>query len=130
MGLFKDLRGLVKDAKDLEEQAGGRPSLSEGISQARDMMATAKESIADQQSGGADTGVPAQATIKAMRDTGMTINQNPVAELDLAVEYGSGPPYDVTTRQTLPRLQIGQIQPGVKIEVKVDPNDLTKVTLA
>ena len=121
MGLFKDVRGLMKDSKDLK-----RPSLSEGIAQAREGVAIAKE----QQAAAQGEGIDGEATIKAIRDTGMTINENPVAELDLEVESGGGPPYPVTAKWAIPQLQLGQIQPGATVEVMIDPDDPSKVTLA
>ncbi len=119
----------MKDAKDLEKQTGGRPSMREGMAQAREGMAAANEMPSQQQAAAAGE-ISGQATIKAIRDTGMTINENPVAEIDLEVEAGRGPSYDVTARQAIPRLQIGQIQPGATVEVKIDADDPSKVTLA
>jgi hypothetical protein len=60
----------------------------------------------------------------------MTINENPVAELDLQVDSAGGPPYPATAKQVLPRLQVGQIQPGAVVDVIIDPDNPSKVTLA
>src|SRR3954463_12388684 len=68
-------------------------------------------------------GRPGSATITAVRDTGMTINDSPTVEFDLAVAVDGDAPYAVTPRQTISRLAIPSFQPGATIPVRVDPAD-------
>jgi len=68
-------------------------------------------------------GRPGTATITALRDTGTTINDNPVVELDLQVNVGGSAPYALTHRQPISRLHIGSFQPGATLPVHVDPAD-------
>ena len=61
------------------------------------------------------------ATVTALRDTGVTINDNPQVELDLDVSVGGMPVYPVTHRQVISRLAIAGFQPGATLPVRVDP---------
>jgi hypothetical protein len=83
-------------------------------------------------------GVPAQARILAIRDTGMTLGgsslgapglENPVADLDLEVSMEGAEPYRATIRQLVPRLHVGRLVPGTSIPAKVDPLDHAKLVL-
>lgn len=66
-------------------------------------------------------GIQAQATILEVRDTGTTINQNPLVHLKLQVEPGNRPGFEAETEQVIGRLQVPQIQPGVKVKVRYNP---------
>ncbi|MEW9551595.1 hypothetical protein [Nonomuraea sp. NPDC050783] len=66
------------------------------------------------------TGVAAQAVVEAMADTGMSVNEQPVVSFVLSVRAADGRAYRVTHRQTLPRLPMGLVVPGVVLPVKVD----------
>jgi hypothetical protein len=143
MGLFKDLRNARKEAKALQEELTGGTSsfgmLRELVSEAPAMLHQAGEQLHGLQEGQAEgdrirsTGVSGRATIAAVRDTGMTIGlggmDNPVAELDLDVTVDGTPPYRLTQRQMVPRLQIGRLVPGATVPVKVDPVDHDKVVV-
>jgi hypothetical protein len=68
-----------------------------------------------------EDGQPAQATILKVRDTGTTINNNPVVRLLLEVQPPGGTPFQAETERLIPRLQIPQIQPGSVVAVRYDP---------
>ncbi len=74
-----------------------------------------------------ERGAPAVAVIQAVRDTGMSIGGDTpryfVADLTLEVHVEGRQPYQVVHRQRIPRLQIGQVVPGARIAVTVDPED-------
>jgi hypothetical protein len=70
------------------------------------------------------------ATVVAVRHTGVTINDNPQAELDLHVAVAGLDPYRITHRQVISRIAIGGFQPGVTVPVRVDPQDLHNVLVA
>ena len=61
------------------------------------------------------------ATVTALRDTGVSINDNPQVELDLDVAVEGMPVYPVTHRQVISRLAIAGFQPGATVPVRVDP---------
>ena len=67
------------------------------------------------------TGRQGTATVTALRDTGVTINDNPQVELDLDVSVEGMPVYPVTQRQVISRLAIAGFQPGATLPVRVDP---------
>jgi hypothetical protein len=76
------------------------------------------------------SGESATATIVELRDTGVTVNDNPQVELVLDVAPTSRPPFRATTRTLISRLQTSQVQPGMQVLVRFDTNDTSKVALA
>jgi hypothetical protein len=68
-------------------------------------------------------GVPADAVIVSMRDTGVTVNDQPMVAFDLEVHPVGGSAYRVAHRQAIPRLLVGAVLPGAHLSVFVDPND-------
>lgn len=75
------------------------------------------------------TGVPAQATIMQVSDTGVTVNNSPQIKLLLQVTPPTGMPYQVETKLLISRLQTYSYQPGMTIGVKIDPNDKNKIAI-
>ena len=135
MGFFKDIRNLQKqaDAMTPPEYKGFGGSMR----QMRDGVALASQTMSDLNAGQMQTqallatGVVGQGQITGVRDTGMTVNENPVVELDLQVTTPSLPtPYPVTHRQMINRLQVGQLQPGATVQVRVDPMNPQSLILA
>lgn len=126
MGMFKDIRNLKRQADSLPKG----PGLRETLKQAPRMMEQAKQQL-DAQPGNSElmtSGIDGQATIKAIRDTGMSMNENPVVEFDLEISAG-GVPHDATIQQLTSRLTAAQYTPGTVLACKVDPNDESKVPL-
>jgi len=74
-------------------------------------------------------GQTAEALVLEIRDTGMTLNDDPIVAFRLEVRPVSGEPYEVETRGRIGRLDIPQIQPGAVLPVAIDPADPTKVAL-
>jgi membrane protease subunit (stomatin/prohibitin family) len=122
MGFMKGLRDL-KDLNDMARQQP-RPSMSEGISQAKAAM----EGVQQMQQLNA-TGVAGTAKLLAVADTGATLNQHPVCELQLEVTVPGHAPYTTAVRQPVPRMQAPMLQPGATMAVKVDPEDPTAVVM-
>jgi hypothetical protein len=76
------------------------------------------------------TGLGAKARVLALADTGMTVNDNPQAQITLEVTPDNGmPTYQAVTRMILSRLHIPQFQPGAKLRVKYDPNNPGNVAI-
>src|SRR4051794_28550654 len=104
MGFFKDIRNLQKQAEAMTPPehrgiSGGFRAMRDGVAQANEMLGSvATEGQRAQYL--AANGQMASATIEAIRDTGMTINDNPTVEFDLAVTVNGAPSYGVTHRQT------------------------------
>lgn len=75
------------------------------------------------------TGEQAAAVIVELRDTGVTVNQQPQVELVLDVLPPNRPPFRATTRTLISRLQTSQVQPGMQVLVKYNPLDPSNVAL-
>ena len=74
-------------------------------------------------------GLPAQATILRIWDTGTTINDNPVVGFLLEVRPQNLPTYQAEAKSMIPRLSIPQFQPGAIVPVKIDPQNQARVAL-
>lgn len=74
-------------------------------------------------------GVPAQARIMAVQQTGMMVNHQPQIVFDLEVRSPGGSPYRAQTKAVIPVVNIPQLQPGVEVPVKIHPTDPAQVVL-
>lgn len=69
-------------------------------------------------------GVPAEAEILEIWDTGITVNDNPVVGMEVEVEPPGGESYRAKIpRSVISRIAIPRFQPGERIAVRFDPND-------
>jgi len=125
--MFKDLRDMSKMAKDVQKQHP-RPSLREGISMAKGALSDVSAQGEAQQLAQDPNARDGTAEIKAIRDTGLTVNENPSIEMDLAVT-AAGFTYETTHTQVVSRLQVPQLQPGAVVNVKIDAADQNKLVL-
>lgn len=117
MGFLKDMRAF-KQLADSTPRVGLRDTL-------RDGLAAANHAAADAQRAQhlALHGIAGQATITGLRDTGTTINEHPLVELQLEVSLDGRPAYPVTHTQLISRLAVAGFQPGATVPVRVDPAD-------
>jgi hypothetical protein len=74
-------------------------------------------------------GVPAQAKIRGVRQTGVLLNNQPQIEFDLDVQPSGGPSYRATAKAIIPIVHIPQFQPGADVPVKIHPSDPMQVAL-
>jgi hypothetical protein len=134
MGMFKDLNNLNKQAKSMQKpehrgMMGGFRAMKDGVAQANEViggLAADGEKAQRLNTLGQD----GTGTITAVRDTGMTVNENPSIEMDLQVQVGGGAPYPVTHQQVVSRLAIANFQPGATVALKVDPADPQSIMVA
>lgn len=75
------------------------------------------------------TGVPATAKILEVKDTGVTINNNPQVKLVLEIKNSFGQKYTATCRTLVSRINPFAFQPGMQIGVKVDPKNEQNVVV-
>lgn len=76
-------------------------------------------------------GLPAEATILEIRETGWTVNNiYPVVKLKLEVRPPGGQPYQAEVQTIIGRLDIPACQPGAVVAVRYDPQDPSKVAMA
>jgi hypothetical protein len=74
-------------------------------------------------------GIPAQATIVGVRQTGVMLNNQPQILFDLEVQPSGGAPYRAQAKAIIPMINIPQFQPGVDVPVKIHPTDLAQVVM-
>ena len=74
-------------------------------------------------------GLSGQATIVSLSEGGPYVNDRPTITMELDVELPGRGPYRAQAKQVVGRLVIGRLEPGATIPVRVDPEDLTTVTV-
>jgi hypothetical protein len=85
-----------------------------GVSQAKELQASGRS---------------AKGVILGISDTGMTVNDDPVAWLDLEVRPENESAFQARTKCLIPRLDVPQFQPGCTVPVRYDPADHTRVAV-
>jgi putative oligomerization/nucleic acid binding protein len=139
VGLFKgmkDMAGLTKQAKKLQEQqqqeAGYKPGFGGQMQQMGDMLGQANEQLKELTDQDSDTnrilaeGIDGTAVIVGM-GTPIRGAQRYNLDLDLEVHVSGRAPYRVANQYIVPAsAPLGQ---GVTLPVKVDPNDPAKIAI-
>ncbi len=74
-------------------------------------------------------GLPAQAKIVGVQQTGVMLNNQPQILFDLEVQPPGGTPYRAQTKAIIPMVNIPQFQQGVEVPVKIHPSDPTQVVM-
>ncbi len=69
------------------------------------------------------------ARVAGMTQTGTTLNDNPLVELDLEVTIPGRPPYRVTHKEWVPLVMLGTLTMGGALHVRVDPTDPSKLMI-
>ena len=135
MGVFKSMRDLQKQAKQIEATM---PPVADRMATAQARMAAANQMMAAQTQA-ANAAVAAAAgtagptarrtvTITGMRQIGM-MNFDLLVEFDLTVLPDGLPPYPATTQQCVSQMEIGKLQPGLTLQASVDPSNPTAIWL-
>lgn len=76
-----------------------------------------------------EKGTPAPATITAVNQTGMYMNNNPQVRIDLEIAPPEGETYTVVLHRFLQLVQIPRVQPGTVVEVRIDPENPKRVAI-
>ena len=128
MGVFKSMRDLQKQAKEIERNS---PPVADRMAAAQARMASVNQMMAAQTQA-ANAAVAAAAgladgsavrrtvTITGMRQIGM-LNFDLLVEFDLTVLPDGMPPSPATTQQRVSQMQAGRLQPGQTLQASVDP---------
>ena len=74
-------------------------------------------------------GIPAQARVAKIWETGVRVNDSPQVGFELHVYPQGGQPYVAQTQMIVSQLQIPRIQPGATVVEKIDPTDAAKVAI-
>jgi hypothetical protein len=135
MGVFKNMRDLQKQAKEIERTM---PPARDRMRAAQERMAGASLMMAAQTqaataaaaAAGLANGTSVRRTvmISGMRQVGV-INFDLLVEFELTVMTDGMPPYPATTQQAISQMQIGQLRPGMTLQGAVDPANPTAVWL-
>jgi len=126
MGVFKDLRTLSAQGKEMRDNA---PPMKDKMANMSSKMAEANAMMAGMAQGTAQSnaaianGVAAVATITSARQTGALVNFHPVVDLELLIMLPSGVPMQATRQEPVQQLHLGRCQPGLRLNVKVDPTN-------
>ena len=134
MGLFKDMRNLQKQAREMTPpeyrgMKGGFKAMKDGVAQANEMLGDMNADAQKAQYLMAN-GKVGTAVVTELRQTGAFVNENPQCEIDLQVTVEGIPPYATTHRQVLAMVAIPQFQPGATVPVRVDPDNPTSLIIA
>jgi hypothetical protein len=70
-------------------------------------------------------GTQGEATVLALQDTGMFINNNPRVSMLLEIRVGNLAPYQVQKVATIPMIRLSQVQVGAVVPVVVDMSNPT-----
>lgn len=76
------------------------------------------------------TGIPAQARILQVTETGMRVNNRAITNMVLEIHIPGQQPYQTQTRRAIAMIEVPRFQPGSVIPVKVDPANLMNVVIA
>jgi len=82
-----------------------------------------------QNSGLVKTGISAPAVILDVQDSGVSMNNSMHARLTLQVTPADRPPFQAVATTFVNRFQVGLLVPGASVQVKYDPNDISKVAV-
>jgi hypothetical protein len=74
-------------------------------------------------------GIPAQARILSVQQTGVMVNYQPQVAFQLEVHPPGDVPYQAQAKAVIPVVNIPQFQPGTEVPVKIHPTDPTQVVL-
>lgn len=75
-------------------------------------------------------GMPAQARVLSVRQTGAYVNLAPQCVLELEVYPGTTPPYTATVYAPVPPMAIPRVQPGLMVPIRIDPLNPMHIALA
>lgn len=75
-------------------------------------------------------GVDASAKLMVVEQTGTRVNDQPMLQLRMMVEVPGKSPYAVLHREVVPQIRLAQLQPGMQLPVKVDPQDPRNMAIA
>jgi hypothetical protein len=75
------------------------------------------------------TGIPGKATILEVKDTGVTINNNPQVKLMLEVKNSFGQKYTTQCRVQVSRINPNMFMPGMEVPVLIDPKNEQNVII-
>jgi len=138
MGMFKDIKKLSDQGKEMGKKSGRPTSMTGMIKNMPNDIANATAAVDDAMALQEDmqkqqqllsTGTPGKATIKGFSDTGTLVNFNPQVVLDLDVAVEGKDAYGAQLTTSVPQIYLSQLQQGATIGVRVDPSDPSSIAI-
>lgn len=132
MGVFKSMRDLQKQAKEIERNTppvGARlAAMQERMASVNQMMAmqTQAAELAASRDDGFATHCPAMIT--GMRQVG-SVNFDLIVEFELTVTPEGMPPYPATMQQMVSQFQVSRLQVGHTLQATIDPSNPAAIWL-
>jgi hypothetical protein len=74
-----------------------------------------------------ESGITGTGTLVSVDETGVRVNDQPMLMFHLDIEAPGLPPYRATSRATVPFLAMSSLTQGMKLPVKIDPENQQKV---
>jgi hypothetical protein len=136
MGLFKNVKGSMDTARQMQEQAAAAMGGTAGMP---GMDAASAATMGDANAinaSGAEMrrlwaeGLDGSGIIKGFTDTGERLAGNSVLDLQMVVTIAGGEPYEVTHRMTIAGSDTSAYEAGSEYAVKVDPENRQNLTFA
>lgn len=127
MGLFRDLKKLSEQGKQLRDQYPVQHQVSDAsakLAEATSMM----EQLNEAHSRAARVlanGVDAVAVITGVRQRGAMLNHQPLIDIDLVVTMPNGVPVPVSRSEAVALIHLARAEVGNRLPVRVDPSDPT-----
>ena len=129
MGVFKSMRDLQKQAKEMERNAppvGARLAAMQermaGINQMMAAQTQAATMAARAAAGGDEYTQRCPVIIAGMRQIG-TMNFDLIVEFELTVTPEGMPPYPATIEQLVSQFQVSQLEVGRTVTATFDPSN-------
>jgi hypothetical protein len=138
MGMFKDIKKLSDQGKEIGKKSGRPTSMVGMMKNMPNDIANATAAVDDAMALQEDmqkqqqlltSGTPGKATIKGFTDTGTLVNFNPQVVLDLEVAIEGKDAYGAQLNTSVPQIYLSQLQQGATIGVRVDPSDPSSIAI-
>ena len=75
------------------------------------------------------SGIPGQASITGLTQTGMYFNENPQVRMQLIVSLPGQQPYAAQHTEIVPLILLGRLSSGAPLSVRVDPADFNRIAV-
>jgi hypothetical protein len=132
VGVFKSMRDLQKQAKEMERNAppvGARlAAMQERMASVNQMMAMQTQAANTAALGADGYAQHCPVVIAAMRQIG-TVNFDLIVEFELTVTPEGMPPYPATVQQLVSQFQVGQLSVGRTLTAAIDPSNPAAIWL-
>jgi hypothetical protein len=121
MGMFRSVRQLQKQAKEIDKNWDPGAQMADGMERMRQAQSFMAQQT--QAANVAASGVDASAMITGIAQTGAMVNFQPTLQIDLTVMPDGLPPYPASVTQVVEQVFLGKAVAGASVPIKVDPND-------